>query len=539
MRICLRREAVRRDFSTFCQHFLTTKEKKIMSKRRKATPDTSDDYYTILGVGRDASDSDIKKAYRKLALRYHPDKNQDDQETATEMFKSISEAYDVLSDPQKKQVYDLYGKEGLTDSGPSPGGHSRGAGGGFRHGGFHFRTADDIFAEFFGGHDPFFQSFPNMGRHSSSRSSSRPTSARHASPFMTFDNDDFMGGGFGHPFGGGMMFSSFGNGGGGFSMSSTSMGGGFGGGGGSFTSSSTSTTIRNGKRVTTKRVVQNGVETVTVEENGQEVRPYQLTGMGGFVVSSVGATWSFCWGLSFFRAFSRMSKVLGGVRESGRREGVRESGRREGVRESGRREGVRESVRREGVRESERREGVRESESGLTDSGPSPGGHSRGAGGGFRHGGFHFRTADDIFAEFFGGHDPFFQSFPNMGRHSSSRSSSRPSSARHASPFMTFGDDDFMGGGFGHPFGGGMMFSSFGNGGGGFSMSSTSMGGGFGGGGGSFTSSSTSTTIRNGKRVTTKRVVQNGVETVTVEENGQVISHKVNGQEQAERIGYH
>merc|ERR1712012_923857 len=69
------------------------------------------DYFTILGVSRGASDDEIKKAYRKLALKYHPDKNQ--SPGAEERFKEIGEAYDVLSDVKKKQIYDQYGEEGL------------------------------------------------------------------------------------------------------------------------------------------------------------------------------------------------------------------------------------------------------------------------------------------------------------------------------------------------------------------------------------------------------------------------------------------
>merc|ERR1712137_599241 len=83
------------------------------------------DYYKILGVARGASDDEIKKAYRKLALKYHPDKNQ--TSGAEEKFKQIGEAYDVLSDSKKKQIYDQYGEEGLK--GGMGGGSSGGAGG--------------------------------------------------------------------------------------------------------------------------------------------------------------------------------------------------------------------------------------------------------------------------------------------------------------------------------------------------------------------------------------------------------------------------
>jgi len=69
------------------------------------------DYYKILGLARGASEEDIKKAYKKMALRYHPDKNK--AANAEEKFKEIAEAYEVLSDPKKRQVFDQYGEEGL------------------------------------------------------------------------------------------------------------------------------------------------------------------------------------------------------------------------------------------------------------------------------------------------------------------------------------------------------------------------------------------------------------------------------------------
>ncbi|XP_057810528.1 uncharacterized protein LOC131024957 [Salvia miltiorrhiza] len=100
------------------------------------------DYYEILTVERGATEEDLKKAYRKLAMRWHPDKNPNDKDEAEAMFKQISEAYEVLSDPQKRQVYDQYGEEGLKD-GPAPG--SAGSPDKFNP-----RNAEDIFAEFFG-----------------------------------------------------------------------------------------------------------------------------------------------------------------------------------------------------------------------------------------------------------------------------------------------------------------------------------------------------------------------------------------------------
>eukprot|EP00366_Plasmodium_knowlesi_P003018 XP_002260515.1 DNAJ like protein, putative [Plasmodium knowlesi strain H] len=75
------------------------------------------DYYSVLGVPKDATENDIKKAYKKLAMKWHPDKHLDenDKKAAEEKFKIISEAYDVLSDPDKKRTYDLYGEEGVKE----------------------------------------------------------------------------------------------------------------------------------------------------------------------------------------------------------------------------------------------------------------------------------------------------------------------------------------------------------------------------------------------------------------------------------------
>lgn len=103
------------------------------------------DYYEILGVDKNVSDEDLKKAYKKVALKYHPDRNPGDKE-AEEKFKEAAEAYDVLRDPKKRQIYDQFGAEGLN-----------GAAGG---GGYHAQNMDinDIFSMFgdiFGGRNPF------------------------------------------------------------------------------------------------------------------------------------------------------------------------------------------------------------------------------------------------------------------------------------------------------------------------------------------------------------------------------------------------
>jgi molecular chaperone DnaJ len=100
------------------------------------------DYYDLLGVEKDADKNSIKKAYKKLALKYHPDKNKNDPE-AEEKFKEVAEAYSVLSDDNKRARYDRFGHDGLAGG--------AGGGGGFSNFGFDFGDAESIFESFFGG----------------------------------------------------------------------------------------------------------------------------------------------------------------------------------------------------------------------------------------------------------------------------------------------------------------------------------------------------------------------------------------------------
>ena len=105
------------------------------------------DYYEVLGIKKDASADEIKKAYRKAAMKYHPDRNPGDK-TAEEKFKECGEAYEVLSDEGKRSRYDQYGFAGVD---PNFGGGSGFGGGGFGGGFGGFGDFGDIFSEFFGG----------------------------------------------------------------------------------------------------------------------------------------------------------------------------------------------------------------------------------------------------------------------------------------------------------------------------------------------------------------------------------------------------
>jgi len=138
------------------------------------------DYYDMLGVSKKASQAEIKKAYRKKALKWHPDKHKDkEKKKAEEKFKKINEAYEILSDPEKRKLYDQFGQQAFQGASAGPQGRSKTYqqgpftytyqtyGGGFENTFGGFSDPFEIFEEFFGGGSAF-----NRGRSQRSR---RPT----------------------------------------------------------------------------------------------------------------------------------------------------------------------------------------------------------------------------------------------------------------------------------------------------------------------------------------------------------------------------
>lgn len=252
------------------EHIPTSRKKKTSTYTFRMV-----DYYKVLEVPRNVSEAEIKKAYKKLALRWHPDKNPDNPDESNRRFKEISEAYEVLSDEKKRRIYDQYGKEGLLNNGADryhqSSRHRRHNGGGIHDefdifGGFPFtfRDPEEVFREFFGG-SPFEEIFRVTSHHNNGRRTNGAANGqRHShpqnvisspfmSPFMSFNlmDDFFNADQMGHR-GGGGGFTSISE----FSVGS-----------GPVKRTSTSTTFVNGKKLMTKKVYENGTETIMSYEN--------------------------------------------------------------------------------------------------------------------------------------------------------------------------------------------------------------------------------------------------------------------------------
>lgn len=235
------------------------------------------DYYKTLEVSNGANDAEIKKAYRKLALKWHPDKNPDNVDEANRRFREISEAYEVLSDEKKRRVYDQYGKEGLGADGGNRHYHrsSRHAANDFDEfdlmGGFPFvfRPPEEVFKEFFGVNSPFADLFGEIQTSHSRRHNGHHGGHRHShpqntimssfmSPMLGYSMMDYF---FNPEMNNANGFQSF------SSFSSVSNGGAHTSNSGAVKRTSTSTTFVGGKKIMTKRVYENGKETVLSYEN--------------------------------------------------------------------------------------------------------------------------------------------------------------------------------------------------------------------------------------------------------------------------------
>ena len=200
----------------------------------------------MLGLTKSATETEIKKAYKKLAVKWHPDKNPNNREEAVEKFREITEAYENLSDAEKRKIYDTYGFNGPKAAS-------------FSH--FDFNQADDIFAKFFSNNpfdhddDDFFSSFFNR-RNRGSKQGGFGGFGGFGGSFGSMFNDDFFRGGMG---GGGFSSSSF----------SSSFGSGMSGPSKSVTTTTRSVyslyLLSNGRTVTTKKT------TITKQDGSKEV----------------------------------------------------------------------------------------------------------------------------------------------------------------------------------------------------------------------------------------------------------------------------
>ncbi|NXN72175.1 DNJB8 protein, partial [Himantopus himantopus] len=205
------------------------------------------DYYKVLGLQKSASQEDVKKSYHKLALKWHPDKNPSNKEEAEKKFKAVAEAYEVLSDPQKRSLYDRSVKERRSHRGGSAtGGHN-----GSFDSPYVFHDLEEIFRDVFGGMDTFVHDFwdPFNNGENWHRTSGRGRSSSLYSDFMESFN---------------MPWNSFSP-----SEQPTSSFAEDTAGPHSVRSVLTTTEVINGKRITTRKIIKNGQERTEVKEDGQ------------------------------------------------------------------------------------------------------------------------------------------------------------------------------------------------------------------------------------------------------------------------------
>lgn len=150
------------------------------------------DYYEVLNVSKSATADEIKKAYRKQALKYHPDKNK--SPNAEEKFKEISQAYEVLSDPQKKEIYDKYGEEGLNGQ-PQQNFQGQnmnfGGPGGFTFTSYSTSDARETFSRVFGDEDPFADLIGGLGGFNFSSFGHGPKTRKSGQRIFVNGEEDF------------------------------------------------------------------------------------------------------------------------------------------------------------------------------------------------------------------------------------------------------------------------------------------------------------------------------------------------------------
>ncbi|GAB0194533.1 dnaJ subfamily B member 8 [Grus japonensis] len=208
------------------------------------------DYYKVLGLQKSASQDDVKKSYHKLALKWHPDKNPSNKEEAEKKFKVVAEAYGVLSDPQKRSLYDRSVKESRSRRGRS----AMGAQNSSFDSPYIFHDLEEIFREVYRGMDPFVHAFwdpfDNIRNNGENwhRRSGRGRNSRLFSDFM----ESFA------------PWNSFSP-----SEQPTFSFAEDAAGPHSVRSVLTTTEVINGKRITTRKIIENGQERIEVEEDGQ------------------------------------------------------------------------------------------------------------------------------------------------------------------------------------------------------------------------------------------------------------------------------